>query len=75
MSRSSLTGMQRLEFTDKLIEKGKRDSTDALLKKLKVSRTAFLEMLCDLGDDLTTSDPILIENRASTRSYQSWSKI
>lgn len=28
--------MQKLDFTEKLIEKGKRESTDALLKKMKV---------------------------------------
>jgi len=28
--------MQSLDFTEKLVEKGKRESTDALLKKLKV---------------------------------------
>jgi hypothetical protein len=30
--------LQKLDFTEKLIEKGKRESADALLKKLKVGR-------------------------------------
>ena len=40
--------MQKLDFTEKLIEKGKRESADALLKKLKVGRRGLMGFWCFL---------------------------